>query len=32
MPGLSGARTISVPESVTARLNFFMIASGSSST
>jgi hypothetical protein len=31
-PGLSGARTMSLPESVTARLNFFSIAAGSSST
>ena len=31
-PGLSGSRTISLPESVTARLNFFAIVSGSSRT
>ena len=28
MPGLSGARRISLPESVTARLNFFSIVAG----
>ena len=31
-PGLSAARRTSVPESVTADMNFFRIASGGSST